>query len=269
MKNFYTASEAQKRLNMDKNSFYYLIRKGTIKGVQMPGKKQSVYPRTEVDRLVASIKTLVEQYGRETSQFHAATIEDLPEEYAMDVSLYGKETAPIETRIAKLKRNPESDFILKNGGEVVGHINFHPVEKNVLEKFINGEITRILPEHVIPYVKGEPLNILIVVMSIKPGFPDDVAKHYGLRLIAGAVHFFKQLGENGIEIENIYATSRTPTGIRICRKLGMEEKAVPNEPGRYSFSINAQTSDSILAREYQESFAEYKKSQQLHKMASQ
>ena len=127
MKNFYTASEAQKRLSMDKNGFYYLVRKGTIKGITMPGKKQSVYPRIDIDRLAASIKTLVEQYDRETSMFRPATREDLPEEYAMDVSLYGKETAPIETRIAKLERNPDSDFVLRNAGEVVGHISFHPV----------------------------------------------------------------------------------------------------------------------------------------------
>lgn len=259
MKNFYTASEAQKRLNMDKNGFYYLVRKGTIKGITMPGKKQSVYPRTDVDRLAASIKTLVEQYDRETSTFYPATKEDLPEEYAMDVSLYGKDTAPIETRIAKLERNPESDFVLKNAGEVVGHISFHPVKEDILKKFLEGETTRILPEHIIPYTPDKPLEILVVVMSVKPGFPNDVARHYGLRLIAGAVHFFKLLGERGIEINNVYATSRTPTGIRICRKLGMEQQPVPTEQGRYSFSINAQTSDSILAKEYQESLAEYKR----------
>jgi len=45
------------------------------------------------------------------------------------------------------------------------------------------------------------MDVLIFIMSVKPGFPPDVANHYGQRLIAGIVHIFKQLGEKGVEIE--------------------------------------------------------------------
>lgn len=99
----------------------------------------------------------------------------------------------------------------------------------------------------------------MVVISVKPGFPPDVAKHYGSRLIARTVNVFRQLGERGVEVRNIYATSRTPTGIRICRKPGMKEQPVPSEEGQLAFSINVQTTDSMLAKEYQQAFEEYKK----------
>ncbi|MBA2287440.1 MAG: helix-turn-helix domain-containing protein [Ktedonobacteraceae bacterium] len=258
MKNFYTAKEAQERLGVDKNGFYYMIRKGTIKPVTLPGRKHGVYPRSEVDKFAAAIKTTIEQYEREISVFRVASVDDMPEEYALDVSLYGRKTATVETRIAKLERNPKSDYVLMNEGEIVGHINFHPVDPQALQKFLSGEIEFIAPDMVLPFMMNMPLDVLFVVMSVKTGFPPDVAKHYGLRLIAGSVEVFRQLGESGVEIQHVYATSRTTTGIRICRKLGMQEKPVPHERGRFSFSLDVQTTDALLAREYRHAFAEYK-----------
>ncbi|MBA2392263.1 MAG: hypothetical protein H0V70_05900 [Ktedonobacteraceae bacterium] len=88
----------------------------------------------------------------------------------------------------------------------------------------------------------------------------DVASHYGQRLIAGAIQAFRSLGERGIKIDNIYATSRTPTGIKLCRKLKMKEEPVPGETRRLRFTLNAQTSDSPLIKGYQEAYSEYLRS---------
>lgn len=261
MKGFYTAKEAQERLGMNNNNFHYLVRKGTLKKVILPGKKQGVYPKLDVDKLASALKILIEQYDRDVSVFQLATKEDMSEEYEMDVTLFGKKTASIEQRIARLDRNPESDYVLKNEGEIVGHVSFFPLASEDMELFLEGKIgDPELPEKVLPFILGKPNDILILVMGVKPGFPPDIASHYGQRLIAGASHVFKQFGERGIEIRNIHATSRTPTGIRLCRKLGMIEEVIPNEAGRHRFSINMQTSDSPLAKEYQLGFKEYKDS---------
>jgi hypothetical protein len=261
MKNFYTASEAQKCLGMDKNSFYYLVRKGTIKGVTPPGKKHSLYPKSEVDKFAASIKTLMEQYGRETSSFEKATPEDLQTEVEIDLSLYGnKGTTPLEARLARLKANPEGNYVLRNEGEIVGHISFYPVEPITLREATTGERHGIPTDKILLFEPGNPLDILIFIISVKPGFPPDVTNHYGHRLIAGAVHIFKQLGERGVEIENIYATSRTASGIKLCRKLGMTEESISNEKGRYRYSMHVPSSDAILIQEYKRGLAEFKQS---------
>lgn len=261
MKNFYTASEAQKRLGMDKNSFYYLIRKGTIKGVTPPGKKHSLYPKSEIDRFAASIKTLMEQYERETSTFEKATSEDLQTEVDIDTSLYGnKGTTPLEARLARLQANPEGNYVLRNGEEIVGHVSFYPVEPTTLREATTGIRHGIPIDKILPFEPGKPMDILIFIMSVKPGFPPDVTSHYGQRLIAGTVHVLRQLAEKGVEIENIYATSRTAAGIKLCRKLGMIEEAIPNERGRYRYSLHVPTSDSILIQEYKQGLEEYKKS---------
>ena len=260
VKNLYSAKEAQKILGIDNNRFHYLVRKGTIKKVAVPGSKQSMYPKADVDKLAAAMTTLIEQYQQETSSFEVATIEDMPEEYEMDVSLYGKKTATVEERIARLKKNPESDYVLKNEDQIVGHISFFPVKPEALEKFVAGKIAdESLHEVILPYTPDTPLDILFLVMSVKAGFPPDTSKHFGSRLISGVLHVAKQLGERGIIIRSIHATSRTITGIRICQKLGMEQEPVPNETGRYHFSLEPQKSDFLLLEGYRKGLDEYEK----------
>lgn len=261
MKNFYTASEAQKRLGMDKNSFYYLVRKGTLKGIAPPGKKHSLYPKSEIDKFAASIKTLMEQYGREASVFEKATTEDLQTEVDIDLSLYGnKGTTPLEARLARLNANPEGNYVLRNEGDVVGHVSFYPVESETLREAISGERHGIPIDKILPFEPGKPLDILIFIISVKPGFPPDVSNYYGQRLIAGTVHTLRELGERGVEIENIYATSRTAAGIKLCRKLGMTEEPISGERGRYRYSLHIPTSNSMLVQEYKQGLEEYKKS---------
>jgi len=258
MKSFYTAKEAQERLGMNNNNFHYLVRKGTIKKVTLPGKKQSVYPRTEVDKLASTLKTLIQQYDREKSIFRLATLADMQEEFEMDISLYGKKTASLEDRIEKLQKNPESDYVLINEEQLVGHVSFFPVEQEMLHRFLVGEIGEIPASKVLLFESERPVDILMLVMGVIPGFPPDVTSHYGLRLIAGVIKVLRELGERGIILNTIYATSRTLTGIRLCRKLDMSEESIPNQLGRFKFSLDAQTSKSLLVRRYQQGLEKYK-----------
>ncbi len=259
IKNFYTSSEAQERLGVDKNRFNYMVRSGTITGVTLPGRKRNVYPKTQIDNLAAALQTTIEQYERDKSVFQPATIEDMEEEYALDASLYGKKTATIEERTIRLKKNPESDYVLKSEGEIVGHISFFPVSIETMGEFTRGEISDPeMPARILPFASGQPLEVLLLVMSVKPGFPPEEAKHFGQRLVMGVLSVFRDFGRRGIEINGIHATSRTPTGINICRKFRMQEEPIPNEKGRYHFWINPQTSDMPLIRGYREALEEYK-----------
>ncbi|HEU5379301.1 MAG TPA: hypothetical protein VFV38_28095 [Ktedonobacteraceae bacterium] len=259
VKNFYTSTEAQKRLGMDKNQFNYLVRKGTINGVVLPGHKRSVYPKTEVDNLAAALQVTIEQYERDESIFQVATLDDMAEEYALDASLYGKKTATIAERTIRLRKNPESDYVLKSEGEIVGHISFFPVNQTTMQEFVNGELADAdMPARILPFTPGQPLEVLMLVMSVKPGFPPSIAKHFGQRLVMGTLRVFRDLGSRGVEINGIHATSRTVTGINICRKFGMQEEPVPNEKGRFHFWINPQDPGIPFARGYQEGLAEYR-----------
>jgi hypothetical protein len=80
-------------------------------------------------------------------------------------------------------------------------------------------------------------------------------KQYGLRLLAGVVEQFRRMGEKGIQIENVYARSWTTSGIQLCKKLGMQGEACPDEPGRWRFSLNIRSSHSLLVQEYKQAYA--------------
>ena len=251
--NFYTASQAQKRLGLSKSSFFDLVRKGTITKVTLPGKVQGVYPKALIDNLAATIYTTLAQYERDTSVFELATLDDLPIEVGIDLSLYGRKgTTPLEQRIERMEKNPEGNYVLRNEGEIVGHVAFYPIEKEYLLDLLHARVSGIPVEKVQLFEPGQPLQVMFSIMSVKPGFPPEVANHSGQRLIAGTVQVFKKLAERGILIENIYATSRTHSGIKLGRKLGMIGEPIENERGRMRFTLNVATSDSLLVREYKE-----------------
>ena len=82
--------------------------------------------------------------------------------------------------------------------------------------------------------------------------------YLGLRLIAGTASAFRQLGEQGVIIEHIYATSRTEEGIKLCRRLGMTEEEFAEEPGRFRFALDVAASDALLLQEYKQGLEEYR-----------
>jgi len=259
LKNFYTAGEAMTQLGMTKSAFFYLVRKGTINKVVMPGKKQGLYPKTDIDRLAATIKTTIEMYEQESSVFDVATLDDLQVEYEMDIALLGRgATTAIEARRDRLRKNPEGNYVLRNAGMVVGYFCFYPLPETIIEDRLHNRIEGAIPiEKFGLFEPGHPLHVHIFMIGVRPGYPPDVAKHYGQRLIAGVVDIFRQFGERGINIVKLYAVSHTPYGIALCRKLGMEEEEMEGEPGHYRFRLDVATSTSMLVQEYKRAYDEY------------
>src|SRR5690348_16475043 len=83
MKGFYTAKEAQKKLGLNPDQFQYLVRKGTIQRVILPGTKYGVYPESDVNRLAGAINATIEHYTKDASTFERASEADLPEIYVL------------------------------------------------------------------------------------------------------------------------------------------------------------------------------------------
>src|SRR4051794_2535569 len=90
MKNYYTASQAQERLGVDKNRFNYLVRSGKIKKHVPPGMAQGRYSKTQVDRLARenlAFMTYDESHGITFSK--VTTHEDIEDEYALAEHMFG------------------------------------------------------------------------------------------------------------------------------------------------------------------------------------
>ena len=260
MDNFYTAAQAQRRLGLARSTFFYLVKKGTIRKVVFPGMKQGLYPRSEIDELALSIKALIEQFDTSSSVFEPATINDLATEVEIDNALYGnKGTTPLERRIERLERNPESNFVLRRSGGIVGHVSFYPVEADYLQKLLHAEVSGIPADKVLPWTPGVPLQVFFSIISVRAGFPPDVAPHIGLRLLAGSVSVLRSLGRRGVIIETISATTRTASGIKLARDLGMTGELIGDEPDRWRFTLDVAASGSLLIQEYKQGLEEFQK----------
>jgi hypothetical protein len=82
-----------------------------------------------------------------------ATTEDILEEYELATSMFGNAVHDILTRHTWLAKNPDTNFIVRDQGQIVGFINMLPVKHETIMKFMRGEIRgwEISAEDVLPY----------------------------------------------------------------------------------------------------------------------
>jgi predicted DNA-binding transcriptional regulator AlpA len=73
---YYTAREAQTRLGLSKAKFYKWVREGIVPRVVLPGMKQGVYPRRDVEALV-SLMSAQQSYVAFSSSSPADMVEEL------------------------------------------------------------------------------------------------------------------------------------------------------------------------------------------------
>jgi hypothetical protein len=78
-----------------------------------------------------------------------------------------------------------------------------------------------------------------------------------MKLISSGYEVLKDFARRGIIVKKLYATSRTPDGVRLCKDLGFTEKIVPGSDVR-RFELDLETSNSPFAQEYQEIIHENK-----------
>jgi hypothetical protein len=217
---------------------------------------------TDTDtELIATIQTLAKAPDdTEAITFEKATREDLRACYDIDVELYGPgESNPVAVRETRYDKVPDGFYVLRHRGQIVAHTSFMPIDPSELKRLQAGIPGRIPQEKVYPFVVGKPLDIYFIIMSVKKD--SDPQRRYGPRLLAGLTHVFRQLGVQGVNIQHIFAFSRTPDGIRLCEGLGMEKEPFANEPDRFMFKMNLQSGAPRIAREYQAGLAEYRANQ--------
>jgi hypothetical protein len=253
MKNYYTAKEAQQRLGIEEGKFFYLVKTKRIKKTTPPGKKQGVYPKTEIDRLAREMLAFLTYDESQGIQFmKAKTEEDIQEEYNLASMMFGNAVHNIATRKAWLSKNPDIDFIVRDHGNLVAFLNMLPVEHETIIQFMRGEIRgwEISADHVLPYALNSKVECILMGMATTPEVEPNRRNHYGRRLINGLFYFLEELAEKNIIITKFYGTSSTTTGIAIMRNAGFNETGKIGK--RVTFELDTMTSDAWTAREYRE-----------------
>ena len=250
--NYYTAKEAQERLGVDDNRFYYLVRTGKIKKFIPPGKRQGVYSKTEIDKLSRDIIAFVVYDEEQGLHFSKATVEDIQEEYDLATLLFGNATHNIETRKAWLEKNPDIDFIVRDHGRLVAFINILPVKHETIMRFIDGEIRgwEIPADDILQFDSGSTVECIIMSMGTSPEINPLRRAQAGAKLLSGILELLNGLAQQRVTISKLYATSSTPTGIAILKNAGFKELGHMGK--RVKFELEPLQSDSIA-------FAEYKK----------
>ena len=213
----------------------------------------SVYLKKEIETLANEMFSYMETDETQGLTFMVATADDMQEEYDLTTSMFGNAVHDIPTRQAWLNKNPETDFIVRDNGLLVGFLNMLPVKPKTIKRFIDGEIRGwdIPAEDVLPYVSGSSFECIVMGMATLPEAERTRRAQYGAKLISGFFDFLHRLAEQQITITKFYATSATPTGIAILRHAGFQEIGRIGE--RIAFELETETSDTPLVRAYRES----------------
>lgn len=263
--NYYTAKEAQERLAVDDNRFYYLVRTGKIKKFVPPGKKQGVYSRAEVDKLSRDMIAFVVYDEEQGLHFSKATLEDIQEEYDLATLLFGSATHGIETRQAWLEKNPDIDFIVRDHGRLVAFINILPVKHETIMRFMDGDIRgwEIPTDDLLQFDPGSTVECIVMSIGTSPEINPLRRAQAGAKLISGILELLNGLAQQRVTVSKLYATSSTPTGIAILKNSGFKE--IGHMGKRVKFALEPLLSDSIVFSEYKK---EMSSEQHPHKRAS-
>lgn len=257
-KNFYTATEAIQLLGMPRNTFFRYVRDGKIKKVVPPGQVEGYYPKNEIDKLARAREVFTIDYAADPSVFRKAEegdirgIQKLYEDLLRSTGRQG--SATYEERLKCFKKNPEIFYIVEQEGIIVGYLGMLPLTKESIDKIMpksrrNGENAKIISEDVVNFEAGE-IDNLFLIMEVRQGLSR--SKQYAARLINEGIEVLENLGRRGIFIKNLYATSSTSDGIRICRGIGFDETKSPIYPDLWYFKLNLEISQVSFIKRYQE-----------------
>lgn len=265
-KNFYTAAEAIKRLGMPRATFFNFVKAGKITKVVPDGFTEGYYPRTEIDKMALAREMFTLQYTSDSSIFRRAEEKDIQGITDLGVALFGTSTTPdYKSRLACWRKNPDAYYVIEQDGLIVGWLAMVPMTKEAISTlmgeakdatsmFVNMHHNVMIPENILPFTSAEDLFLTIGVrQSLRR------SKTYGMKLISGGYEVLKALAKEGIIIKNLYATSRTPDGVRLCRDIGFEEPESNITSAVKRFQLNLETTTSPLFHEYQEIVAGSKK----------
>ncbi|MBV9689686.1 MAG: helix-turn-helix domain-containing protein [Ktedonobacteraceae bacterium] len=257
---YYTAAEARKILDLSDDRFQYWVRVGRIEKVRLPGRKQYLYPKRSVNRLAKRIEAAIIAEEEEGLEFRKAILNDLEEEHALSYLLFGKGAHTVETRKAFMEQNPDIDYHLYKDDELVAFINFIPFQHNTVMQFITGQKRgrELDPSTVEQFVPNKPLECIFMEMATTPTVPPGRRTVYGEQLLLGFSEILEEWGKQGVVFTKFYATSSTPTGIRILRTAHFQEINDLGR-GRLAFELDISTSNAKMLREYKEAVEEWEK----------
>ena len=275
---YYTASEATRRLGLNRNAFQYYVRRGKIHKYVPPLRTEGFYDKKEIDQLATEFAlffhaSTATQHTPPT-QVRVATPADAPGIVAVLADM-GWPHATVEQRLAWYRVNPYIDYVVLSGTLIAGYITSVPYTPSTMEAMMSRHKRAwdILPDDILSYAYAESVR---AVYPPFPPYPFDVyvgasvrqelPNHtlLGFRLIAGFISFLEELAQQGIRIRRMYAVSAEDDGKHLSDALGFVEQPAqegdlfPDGKEWKRYMLDLETSDSRFAQQYRESIKERK-----------
>lgn len=256
---FYSSTEAMRKLGMVRSSFYDMVEKGKIKRIIPPGRSDGYYPKVDIDRMAKAKELFILEYTQEPSTFEQAKEKDIEGLYDVCKTLW-RNTPSYETRLEWYKKNPEMYYIVKQDNIIVGFLGITPIKRETLEKMMERPGLNETTEDILVFEDGVPIHGVFLEIGVRSDIP--INKKYGRHLIEGGFSVLEKFATRGISIEKAYAHSRTPDGIRLCRKMGFKEIPPAEGDNKVRFELELDVSSYPLLRNYQEIVKKYKSKRQ-------
>lgn len=260
--NYYTGREVQRLLGINEPRLRTLVANKKLNKVYPPGRKTGVYLKSEVDRFAQEWEAFLLVKEAPRVKFAIATVDDMPSEYELAKRILGA-TMSIEQRQSWIKKNPECDYVVKYGDKVVAYLTLLPLKHETIKAFMEGKIRgwQLTPDDIETFEPNKDIECIIMGTASDPDLGEETRTHYMLVLIRGMIDELRKMGQRGIRLTKIYATSETPTGISMSLHLGMEE-IKPRLGKRLRFVLDVEKADSVLLKSYKEGLAEWTKEQE-------
>ncbi len=254
-RDYYTPKEARELLGMTYSGLQNQINIGNLHPITPPGRKQKVYPKQEVDELKAELEAWsISRHLVKTppTMFVKATVEDMPQAVALAGAVFGGvNTISLETRLAWLQKNPDSEYLLKQEDQIVGYFSLVPLRPETIDNLLHRRrLARDLSaEDILSYIPGVPVDLYAMAIGVRPGVSLSQKRTWGEKLLLGARRIIVELGQRGIVIRTVKAHSSTPDGINLMRHIGFTE-VVSSIPGMHDFIIDVEQSGLPFVMDY-------------------
>jgi len=255
---YYTAAEARGRLGLTEAAFQAWVKAKKVNKIILPGKKQGMYSKREIDMLVASIDaaTLLE---RLPLHFEKATLGTQSDEFKLAVLNFGEGTQRFnEKRIELLKKNPDMSYYLYDGRFMVASINFVPLSHDAILMFKQGERGWLLGDYIEQFAPGHPLECIIIDFMTTPLVPENRRKLYAQRLLLGLGSVFVEWAKQVVEIASIYACGGTPYGRQILENAKFTYLGEPRT-NRHIYELDIAKSSLKVLEPYKEILEQHRK----------
>lgn len=227
---YYTAAEAQSKLGLTKAKFHKMVRQGLIPKVVLPGMKQGVYPKRDIDALSLSMSL-----AQDVIIFSRSSLADLVEELKIGTKCFGQSfSIPLSDMLAIQQKSEFTFHSLKAYEHVVGYVSMYHLSEPFLEAVLTGKQTlrEVTLKEILPFERLKPFNVYINMIIVDPDLSLHLQRLYAGLIIIHFIDLLAKLQANDYQMSRLYTITVTKEYEKLVQRLGfkpMEGKSlVPN-----------------------------------------